>query len=446
MSSFIAPISRRTVLGATAAALTIPALAACGKSGGSGEEGTVAGSSIVLQTISGLEPNFKKYAEAYTAKFSDRKVEVRASTDDGTEYAQQLATARLSGELPDVFFNVDYMADTLFTNNITLDLVPGAKDGKLGQPLDNFLPQFLGQYRPLLHPDAVTGLPVSADSVALFYNADVFSSAGVDTLPAEDWTWDQLYSVAQQIVDKSGGKHIGLTAPLGNGSNQIVFGPVLKAFGAKYYDSDANTVDIGSDAAVQAWELLIKAYGTASPKYSASPTTPEGEKFDSGNVAITIATSANVPATRTALEGKNWDVCPMPKINGKSTAGGGSYGMSIAQTSKNQAAAWEFLKWFYASDGGMVVAQQVANAIPPTDDGIDHGAWRDVKPPNNIGSFATSARSAVLLTALPGTASATLTTATTKATQEVVLKGRSIKDAFTEAQNTVNAKLAQEKK
>jgi multiple sugar transport system substrate-binding protein len=92
----------------------------------------------------------------------------------------------------------------------------------------------------------------------------------------------------------------------------------------------------------------------------------------------------------------------------------------------------------------MKVAEKVANAIPPTNEGIDHGTWRDVTPPANIGSFAKSARSAILMTPLPGSAGTTLTDAAIKATQQVELKGMSIKEAFTQAQDTVNAQLAKD--
>ena len=434
------------LLAAGAAMITMLA-GACGNNGaGQGAAGEVDGSTIVLQTVTGLEPNFKKYAEAYMEEFPDRKVEVRATTDDGAEYAQQLATARISGELPDLLFNVDYLADTLATNNVTLDLTEGMADGKLGGlTQDDFLPQFLGQYRPLGDQEQITGLPVSADSVALFYNRTAFQKAGVSEYPEANWTWDDMYRVAEEVQSKSGGDVVGISAPLGNGSSQITFGPVLKAFGAMYYDPETHTTDIGSPEAIEAWELLISFYGTASSEYSASPTPDPSLKFESGNVAMGIATSANVPAFRSGMEGQDWDVVPLPTINGKSTAGGGSYGLSISQTSQNQDAAWAFLSWFYDSDRGMKLAQEIANVIPPTNDGIDNGTWREVTPPKNIASFADSARSAILLQQFPGTAGSVLTEATTKATQQVVLEGRTVEEAFKEAEDTVNATLEKEK-
>jgi len=435
----------RRGLAALAALAIIPMLAACGSSGGNGDAGKVDGSKIVLQTISALQPTFQKFADAYMKEYPKRKVEVRATTDDGTAYAQQLATARISGKLPDVFFNVDWLANTLASNNVTLDMAPGIKEGKLGKlRIDDFLPQFVGLFRPLQHPDQVTGLPVSADSVALFYNKDTFKKAGVTELPKASWTWDDMYRVAAEIHTKSGGKYVGLGSPLVNGGNLLTAGPVLKAFGADYYNAKTNKMDIASPDAIKAWTLLLGAYGDVSGPYSAAPTAPKELQFQSGNVAMAFATSGTVPSIRQTMANQDWDVIPMPKINGKSTAGGGAYGLSIAQTSKNQDAAWAFMSWFYDANKGMKVAEKVANAIPPTNEGIDHGTWRDVTPPANIGSFAKSARSAILMTPLPGSAGTTLTDAAIKATQQVELNGMSIKEAFTQAQDTVNAQLAKD--
>lgn len=437
----------RRLTAAAAAVAVLPLLAACGSPSATGAAGEVEGSTIVLTTITALEPQFQEYADAYMAAFPEREVEVRSTTDDAAEYAQQLATARLSGEMPDVFFNVDFLADTLAKNDVTLDLAPGLEAGKLGDlALDDFLPQFVGQYRPLDAPEQVTGLPVSADSVGLYYNASAFEQAGVDEFPEADWTWDDMYRVAEEIQTKSGGAITGLAAPLGDGSAQIVYGPVIQAFGGYVYDADSGTSGIGQPEAIEAWTALLAPYGTASGEYTATPDDPT-LKFSSGSVAMAIASRGAVPGTKEAMGDADWDVQVLPRIDGNSTAGGGSYGLSIAQTSENQDAAWAFLAWFYDTDAGMKVAQDVGGVIPPTDDGIDNGTWKDVSPPPaNIAIFGESARTAVLLTQMPGASASVMSEATKKATQQVLLEGRDIAEAFQEAEATVNDAIAKETK
>jgi multiple sugar transport system substrate-binding protein len=442
------PTRIRRLTAITAAVAVLPLLAACGSSNNAtGSAGEVDGSSIVFTTITALEPQFQQYADAYMEEYPARKVEVRSSTDDGAEYSQQLATARISGDLPDVFFNVDWLADTLAKNNVTLDLAPGIKEGKLGDlRIDDFVPQFVGQYRPLDEPDQVTGLPVSADSVGLYYNKSAFEKAGVDEYPTADWTWDDMYRVAEEIQTKSGGTITGLAAPLKAGAEQGIFGPVIAAYGGFVYDPKTQKSGIGQPEAIKAWKELISAYGTASGEYTTTTDDPT-LKFDSGNVAMAVGSRAAIPGLKTTMGDNDWDVQVLPTIEGNSTAGGGSYGLSIAQTSKNQDAAWAFLAWFYDTDKGMKVAQQVGGVIPPTEDGIDNGIWKDgTPPPANIAIFGESARTAVLLAQMPGATSTVMTEATTKATQQVVLEGRDITEAFQEAEATVNAAIAKELK
>lgn len=426
-------------------ALAIPALASCGDNGQQGAQtGTAEDSTIVVQTLTSLEPQFKEYAASYMEAFPGRTVEVRSTTDDAPEYAQQLATARLSENLPDVFFNVDFLSDTLAENDVPLDLGPGMAEGKLGGlTVEDFLPQFVDQYRPLGKPETITGLPVSADSVGLFYNKSLFEEAGVDELPRADWTWEDMYRVAEEIQTSSDGQITGLAAPLADGNAQVVYAPVIKAYGGMVYDPATQTSGIGQPAAVEAWKMLISAYETTSGQYTATANDPS-LTFTSGNVAMAISSRATVPQTKSALQ-VDWDVERMPTINGSSTAGGGSYGLSIAQSSSNQDAAWAFLSWFYDADAGQLVAQDVGNTIPPTAEGLKQGTWKDIDPPPaNIEIFGESASTAVLLPQMPGSSASVLGEATKKATQQVVLEGRPVEEAFAEAEQTVNEAIAEE--
>ncbi|SEE71130.1 ABC transporter substrate-binding protein [Ruania alba] len=399
----------------------------------------------MLTTINPLLPQYEEYADAYMDTFPDRTVEVRGVSAEGAEYIQMLSTGRLSGEIPDVFFTGTAWINELSNEGITLDLSEGLSDGKLGETdADDFLSQFVDQYRPTDSPQEIHGLPVSADSVALFYNADLFEQAGVEELPQPDWTWDDMYRIAEEIQDATGGSVLGLAAPMSDGSPTGTYGPVVEAFGGYLYDPETNTTGIGQPEALEAWELLLSAYGTTSGDYAATPKDPVYD-FQTGNIAMAIGSRATIPATQESLEGVEWDVQVVPTINGNSTTNGGSYGMSMAADSENLEAAWAFLEWFYDPEAGMEVAQQVGGAIPATEEGIDSGSWREVEPPPaNIEIFAQTARDAVLLQPMPGSGAATLAEATKYAAQQVLLEGRSIEDAFGEAEQTVNEALAAE--
>ncbi|MFG2674718.1 ABC transporter substrate-binding protein [Streptomyces sp. NPDC048445] len=421
--------------GAGAALLTLTA--ACGGSSGGG--GSVEGSKIVLSVQNALVPQFKKYAAAYEKEFPKRKISVQSLPDDSTQYVQQLVTQRLGGKVPDVLMNVDYAANQLANGNITMDLGPWLKEGKGGLKGEDFLPQFLGQYRPVEDPDEITGLPVSADSTTLFYNKDLFQKAGVTEYPKPDWTWDDLYRVANKIKKGSGDKFAALAPPLGIGDQNSVYNPVINAYGGSVYDPKTKKSGIGQPKAIEAWKMLLGAYGTSAPKYAADQGSLP--KFENGQTAMAFSVRAVVPAMKQSLKG-DWDTQTMPKINGKSTVGGGSYGLSIGKTSKNKEGAWAFLAWFYKNDGGMKLAQATGQVVPPTQQGLDHGTWRALPaPPKNEDAFATAAKDAYLLPALPAKAQKALSDSVKKAVQQVEIEHRSVTSAFQDAEKTVNQAL-----
>jgi multiple sugar transport system substrate-binding protein len=409
----------------------------CGSDSPSGGSAGPDGSTITLAALGPLQPQFQKYAEAYEKKFPGRKVNVRTEPNDWATFLQSLITARLGGQLPDILTNVDFAANQLATNKVTMNLAPWLESGKDGLKGSNFLPQFLGQYKPLNSPDQITGLPVSADSTALFYNKTLFQKYGITELPSPSWTWDDLYRVAAQIQQKSGGKVDGLAAPLVSGDSPAVYNPVIQAHGGYVYDPKTNKTGIGEPAAVRAWTQLIKSYGHTSSAYSTNASAYP--QFSAGQAAMAIGVRAQVPSFKTLTD--EWDVQTMPTINGKSTVGGGSYGLSISENSANKEAAWAFLAWFYAEDGGMVLAQESGQVVPPTAKGLESGIWRAVKPPANEEAFAIDARNAVLQVQLPGKAQPILTSAVIQAIQEVVLRNRPAADAFGDAAKSVNEAL-----
>lgn len=422
--------------GIAAVAVGALALAGCSGSGTPEATGGVEDSSISIMIQNGLVPQFEKYAAAYTEAHPDRTVEVQSAPDDGAQYAQQLVTARLSGGLADIVMNIDFISDRLAAGNVTYDLTDWLESGVDGLTVDSFTPNFLGQYRPLSAPDSITGLPVSADAVTLFYNKSLFEQAGVTEYPEADWTWEDLYRVGAELQAGSGGQFFGLQAPLNNGGHAHIFTPVIVANGGYVYDPDTGKVGIGEPEAIKAWELLLKPYGTASAPYDANPASLPN--FANGQVAMAFQVRAAVPSVKDSLGDADWDVQTLPQINGESTAGGGSYGLSITQSSENKEAAQAFLGWFFSEDGGMKLAQESGQVVPPTVDGLDGGIWRDVPaPPANQEAFAEAAKTAVLQTQLPGQGGTVLNDAVTLAMQQVLLEHRDIAEAFEEAAATV---------
>lgn len=435
-------VTKRKILKPTAilaaSALTVIGLAAC-SGGGSADKtgGDVTNKTLTIGMNSGLVPQFEGYAKDFEKAYPGWNIKVSAVPDSQPDYIQQLVTQGLSGSTPDIVFNYDTLNQTLAGNKLLLDLTPYFKKGD-GLKEDDFLPNFLGQYRV---GDTVTGIPVSADSGILFYNADIFKKYSVD-VPTDKWTQEDMYTAAKKITDASGGSTYGILTPIGDNTAYFTWYPILKAYGSNVYDKASNKFVFADDNGIKAWTELTKPYtekfGTPYP----AKTQDNNALFNSGQVAMVISARPGVSTYRKTLKA-DWNVQQQPTINGKSTTGGGSYSLSISAKSGNPDGAWAFMTWFYKTDGGMKAA--VPNGVvPATKDGLANGDWKnDTNPvPSNLIPVTKYAvQNAVLPDAIPDAVQPKVVPALTEALQKVALQGVSVKDAYTAAQDQLNALL-----
>lgn len=414
----------------------VVALAGCGSGdGGGGESG---GKTIKIGMNSGLVAAFEQYGADFEKENPGWKVEVTAVPDAQPDYIQQLVTQGLSATTPDIIFNYDTLNQTLANNQLLFDMAPWLEEGKGGLSADGFLANFLDQYRV---GDTITGMPVSADSGMLFYNEEVFKKYGVDELPTADWTLDDLYRVAAEITDKAGGEAYGLGTPIGDSTAYFTFYPTLRAYGSNIYDPKSKEFIFADEAGLAAWTELLRPYTEEfGTPYSMKQ---DGLKmFNSGQIAMIVNARPNVVTYRESLEGA-WNVEQQPTVDGASTTGGGSYSLSISNKSTNKEGAWEFLQWFYATDGGMAAAEP-NGVVPATKDGLENGTWKDDDnpvPSNLIRVTEYAVANAILPDAIPDDVQPKVAPALTKALEQVVLEGRSVEEAYTAAQDELNGLL-----
>ena len=223
---------------------------------------------------------------------------------------------------------------------------------------------------------------------------------------------------------------------------QAQYQPMIKAYGGYVYDATSNTVGIGHPEAVKAWTRLLAPlkdggappYGTVSG--ASAPT------FAGGKYGMQISVRAQMPSYMEPLKADGWDVAQMPIVNGRHVVGGGSYGIAMARSGKNKDAVWNFIRWFYSTQGGIKLLEDTYATVPPTKDGIANGTWKSLPaPPENVNAFGAAIQDAVIAPALPGKSGAVLDAAVLKAVQQVALKNVPVAAAFTTAEKTVDAAL-----
>ena len=423
----IAALSVATVLAAS--------LAAC-SSGGDTNTGGTTSKNILIGMNSGLVPQFQRYAKEFEKTHKGFTVTVKAVPDAQPDYIQQLVTQGLSKSLPDIIFNYDTLNQTLNSNHLLYDIKPWLDSGHDGLKGSSFIPAFLDQYKV---GKTITGIPVSADTGIISVHTALFEKYGVP-VPTADWTYDDMYAAAKAITEKSGGSVYGIKTPIGDGSAVFTFYPVLKAFDSNLYDPKTKKFIFANDGGIEAWTKLLAPYidKFGTPYSLATNNT----LLESGQVAMGIGSTAGVAGLREKIK-DDWDILPMPKLDGKSTTGGGSYSLSISAKSDNKEGAYQFMAWFYSTAGGMK-AGQPDGIIPATTDGIAKGAWLTEAapvPPSFVATIKVSVPNAILPNTIPDAVQPKVVPALQTAMQQVVLKGMSIKEAYTAAQDELNGLL-----
>ncbi|RKN84486.1 ABC transporter substrate-binding protein [Paenibacillus ginsengarvi] len=157
-------------------------------------------------------------------------------------------------------------------------------------------------------PGKIAGLPSHVNSLALFYNKDLFDKFGVPYL-TDGMTWDQVYEVAKKITRLEGGTvYRGFGIRTGNfiGMNQLSL-PVVDKNNKAVFNTDSWKNYIGNFA---------RFYQV--PGYGATKELVEGAKaydmfLKDQTLAMLVQMQSDYP--RESLGQKiNWDVVSYPTL------------------------------------------------------------------------------------------------------------------------------------
>lgn len=111
------------------------------------------------------------------------------------QYWDLLRTNAAGGTLPDIFnMNQPFFGDYA---DAVLDLQPYLDAAGIDTSI--WGPGMIDPYRVGENRD-LTAVPVNWDTVAIYYNKDMFDAAGID-YPTADWTWDDFAEIATALTD-----------------------------------------------------------------------------------------------------------------------------------------------------------------------------------------------------------------------------------------------------
>jgi multiple sugar transport system substrate-binding protein len=317
-------------------------LAACG--GGSAPAATQPAASNAPVTISMMmwgDPAELDVWKQIVADFhtANPNITVNVDVSDWDSYWTKLKTLLSAGTPPDVFamdapLYLDYQS-----RGVLLNLQPYLD--KNPDMLKGVYPQTLEAYKT---PDGMYGLPRDFQTIALFYNKDMFDAAGV-AYPTADWTYDDLRTAAKQLtITDSNGKvtQFGIYSDLWD--MELIWSEAIWAYGGDVINADHTKTLIGEPQALPAWQLFHDMM-FVDKSWPTSTTASEygDDPFLAGVAAMTTIGHWAVPGYSEVSF--NWDVAPMPKGPAGQATSVNSAGFVIGKASKNPDAAFEFLKY-----------------------------------------------------------------------------------------------------
>ena len=257
---------------------------------------------------------------------SQQNVTVQAKYVPFADFKKQLSIGASAGELPDIVIldnpdHASYAAMGIFAD------ITGKFD------VSNY---YEGPVNSCTLDGKLYGVPFGSNCLCLFYNEDMLAEAGCK-VPT---TWDELADTATKCT--KGSRYGFAFSSLQNEEGTFNFLPWVWSTGATSYE-------INSEGGIKALDFVGNLVNSGAMTKEAINWT-QGDtmnQFISGNLAMMINGTWQVPTMREQVPELKWNVAPIPQDAKQASGLGGENYAVIA--GGNEDAALDFLK--YATSG-----------------------------------------------------------------------------------------------
>jgi multiple sugar transport system substrate-binding protein len=335
------PLSRRSVLLGAGGIAAAAALAACDK-GGSGTAGPSAGTGGPLTvwasttfagtTSTALADAAKQYGDKHNAT-------VTVQGFPANDLTGKITTALSGGGGPDIVIVDAAQVPVLAAAKLLVDI-----SARFNGVKDQYFP---GNVAATTYHGATYAVPFDTNNVALFWNKQMFSKAGIANPPT---TWDELRSAAKELT---GGNQYGyMLGAKGYGS--FLYWPWLWQNGGDITDAANAKATFNSAAGLEAWTFYSGLYlndKVVPPTFLGVTQAWDQyiQPFLTQQVAMMAIGDWGIAPIAKGNPGLEYGVAPLPKGQQAATVLGGN-AVAVTSAAKNQDAAWGFVSWLTSKD------------------------------------------------------------------------------------------------
>ena len=200
---------------------------------------------------------------------------------------------------------------------------------------------FPGPRASLTWEDRIYGIPRASNTIALYYNRDMFEAAGLDpdSPPA---TWDALLAAARALTDAENDVYGIAFSARASEEGTFQFLPWAQMAGGGYENINAD----GVADALALWKTFLDE-GLASPDTLTRGQWDSTGTFNGGNAAMAI--SGPWELGRMASDADfNWDVTLLPakEDGGPRASALGDFNLAIFANTEHPDEAFQFLEYY----------------------------------------------------------------------------------------------------
>lgn len=375
--------TRRLFLGGTAA-VGATVLAACsgGEGGGGGIPEAIPADESAKIAYSIWDQAQKPAMEKIVAAFNEEypNIEVAISVTPFAQYFEKLQTQATGGDLPDVFWMNGPNFQLYAAEGKLQDLagVPGLDTSKYPQAMNDLYTL----------EDVQFAAPKDFDTIALWWNEELFERAGVAT-PEENWTWDDYAEAARGITDALGSE--GIWGGCNGVENQAYLYALTFQAGGEIISEDRTTSGYDSPSAIEAFTFARSLVEDgAHPSIAYLTDNKPSDVFNGGKSAMYWSGNWSAAVFKDSPVKESIRTAPLPQGSELANVIHG-IGNAMAADGKNKAAAAAFLAFISGEQANVIQAEEGA-ANPAYEGTAD--AYVESVPEFNLQMFIDNAADA----------------------------------------------------
>lgn len=307
---------------------------------------------LTIWSIDGDNGLYTKLASDFDAANDDIVVESRLIAFD--DLVNEALKAFATGQAPDII-SLDNPDFALFSSRgAMLDITDRVANSKV---IDTSV-YYPGPLASASWDGKLYGVPKATNTIALFYNKDLFAKAGIAEPPK---TWDELLADARKLNDPAN-KVYGITwSARGNEEGTFQFLPWVQMGGGSF--KEVNTP--GAVKALEIWKTLLDEKLASQDVLSQGQWDSTGT-FNAGNAAMAI--SGPWELGRMATDAKfDWGVALLPTETegGPRSSAMGDFNLGIFASSQHPDEAFRLIEYFASQSDRLF--PEFSN-IPPRSD------------------------------------------------------------------------------